>query len=114
MSENTNNTLEQEVARMPEPKMPAPQTMNYDQTVRLTDDFVNDMHNALDTFAYTEVNEIFKAVDQLKDAMPINIANEIIRRIASFPYNRVASFMHSFEADQSKYVILNATVDNQA
>lgn len=113
MNENVN-TVEQEVAQMPEPQMPAPQTMDYDQTVTLTDKFVADMHAALDGFAYTEVNEIFKAVDQLKNAMPINIANEIIRRIASFPYNKVANFMHSFEADQSKYVVLNPVTNNPA
>lgn len=113
MNENVNNVVEQEVAQMPEPKMPAPQTMNYDQTVKLTDAFVADMHMALDGFAYTEVDEIFKAVEQLKDNMPINVANEVIRRIASFPYNKVAPFMHAFEADQTKYVVLNATDNKQ-
>lgn len=101
MSTEVNNTVEQEVAKMPEPE-----TMNYDQTVVFTDDFVKDMYNALDGFAYTEVNEIFKAVDQMKNAMPLNIANEIIRRIASFPYNKVANLMHNLESDQSRYITL--------
>lgn len=87
--------------------MPAPQTMNYEQTVKLSDDFVNDMHKALDGFSYVEVSEIFKAVDQLKDAMPINVANEIIRRIASFPYTNVKDFMSTIETDQARYLSLN-------
>lgn len=87
--------------------MPQPETMNYEQTVKLSDNFVNDMHLALDGFSYVEVSEIFKAVDQFKDAMPINLANEIIRRIASFPYSAVKDFMHVIETDQARYLSLN-------
>lgn len=107
MTKKVNN-IEDEVSQMPEP-----QTMDYNQVVRLTDDFVVEVHKALDTFAYNEVDSIFKAMDQLKNSMPINIANEIIARIASFPYNRVATFMHNFEENQSKYVVLQQEVNNQ-
>ena len=83
--------------------MPAPQTMNYDQMLVVSDVFVADMYEALDGFAYVEVSEIIKTVEQLKNEMPINVLNEIIRRIASFPYKNVKKLMSVVETDQSKY-----------
>lgn len=94
------------------PQMPVPETMNYEQTVKLSDDFVNDLHAALDGFAYVEVSEIFKAVNQMKDAMPVNIANEILRRVASFPYAKVVNFMRVVETEQNRYISLNTTPEN--
>lgn len=106
-TENKNVNVEEMVDNMPEPTMPAPKTMNYEQTVKFTDEFVRDMTNALNGFAYNEVAEIFKTVDKFKDAMPINLANEIIQRIASFPYYKVAQFMSVIENDQTRYIQLN-------
>jgi len=84
-------------------QMPAPQTMNYDQKLKLSDRFMTDMYAALDSFSYVEVNEIFKTVEALKNEMPINILNEIVRRIASFPYKNVRDLMLQIETDQSVY-----------
>lgn len=87
--------------------MPQPETMNYEQTVKLSDECVNDMHAALDGFSYVEVSKIFNTVDQFRDAMPINLANEVIRAIASFPYSAVKDFMRVIETDQARYLSLN-------
>lgn len=106
MEENKNVMNEGTVVEA-DATVPAPQTMNYDQTVAFTDAFVADMHTALDGFAYTEVSELFKVVDQMKDKMPINLANEVIRRIASFPYSAVKDFMHNFETNQANYLTVN-------
>ena len=84
-------------------QMPAPQTMNYDQKLVVSDRFVSDMYTALDSFSYVEVSEIFKTVEALKNEMPINVLNEIIRRIASFPYKNVRDLMLQVETDQSVY-----------
>lgn len=84
-------------------QMPAPQTMDYDQTLKVSDKFVSDMYAALDGFSYVEVCEIFKTVEALKNKMPINVLNEIIRRIASFPYKSVRDLMLQVETDQSVY-----------
>lgn len=98
---------------MEEKQMPQPETMNYDQTLILSDMFVNDMYAALDGFAYVEVSEIFKTVEQLKNNMPINVLNEIVRRIASFPYKNVKNLMNVVETNQGLYWSLSQPQNNK-
>lgn len=96
-------------------QMPAPQTLNYEQTLRLSDKFVSDMYAALDGFSYVEVNELFTAVEQLRNNMPINVLNEIIRRIGSFPYRNVVNLMKVVETNQGEYwqLVNNTTTENK-
>lgn len=95
-------------------QMPAPQTMNYEQTFKLSDKFISDMYAALDSFSYLEVNELFTAVEQLRNNMPINVLNEIIRRIASFPYKNVVNLMKVFETNQGEYwQLINNTTEEK-
>lgn len=103
---NTEGTVEQ---------MPAPQTMNYEQTLKLSDKFVSDMYAALDGFSYVEVNELFAAVEQLRNNMPINVLNEIIRRIGSFPYRNVVNLMKTVETRQGDYwqLVNNTATENR-
>lgn len=114
-NENVMETVQNDVEMVSEENivesMPRPQTMNYEQSIKLSDAFVNDLHKALDGFSYSEVAEIFKAVDKLKDGMPINVVNEVISRVASFPYKSVKEFMTVIETDQARYLSLN---DQQA
>ena len=103
---NTEGTVEQ---------MPAPQTMKYEQTLKLSDKFVSDMYAALDGFSYVEVNELFAAVEQLRNNMPINVLNEIIRRIGSFPYRNVVNLMKTVETRQGDYwqLVNNTATENR-
>lgn len=84
-------------------EMPAPATLNYDVFLTLTDKFVNDSIAALSDYAYVEVNDILNTIINLRNQMPINVLNEIIRRIGTFPYKSVASVMQIIENDQPQY-----------
>lgn len=106
---NENKTMNDELEQMP-----APQTMNYDQKLKITDKFVADMYASLDSFSYVEVSEIFKTVEALKNEMPINVLNEIVRRIASFPYKNVRDLMLQVETDQSVYWALIEPAKNNS
>ncbi len=98
---NTNENVE-ETQSMNE-TMPAPQTINYEQKLKLSDKFVEDMNAALDSIAYVEVKDLFNVVENMRNEIPINILNEVIRRIASFPYKNVKNLMHVVETNQSLY-----------
>lgn len=93
--------------------MPAPATLDYDVFLKLSDKFVNESVAALSDYAYVEVNDILNTILNLRDQMPINVLNEIIRRIGSFPYKSVAHIMRIIESDQSAYWSVIAPTDNK-
>ena len=84
-------------------KMPEPEVINYDVLLKLNDIFIDDLEEALGNYAYVETGEIIKAVNNMKSNMPINMLNEIIRRISSFPYKSVKKIMYNIETRQEMY-----------
>lgn len=115
LTKETNVEVTNTNADVAPEQMPAPQTLNYEQTLRLSDKFVSDMYAALDGFSYVEVNELFTAVEQLRNNMPINVLNEVIRRIGSFPYRNVVNLMKTVETNQGEYwqLVNNTTTENK-
>jgi hypothetical protein len=100
----TKNVEEREAAQTNQINdMPPPATLDYDVILKLSDKFVNDSVAALSDYAYVEVSDILNTILNLRDKMPINVLNEIIRRIGSFPYKSVAHVMRIIESDQPQY-----------
>ena len=81
---------------------PAPSTVDYNANVKLSDKFRSDVVTALSEFAYVETHELIKVVES-NEVLPINIVNEVIRRISSFPYRAVAHIMRVVETGQATY-----------
>ena len=84
-------------------KMPEPETINYDILLKLNDVFISDVEEALGDYAYVETGELIKAINNLKNGIPINMLNEIIRRISAFPYKSVKKIMFNIETRQDIY-----------
>lgn len=103
MSEVVNET---NVVEQVDDVMPAPQTMNYEQLVKLTDKFVEDVVNSLGELAYAETHVIIDFIKNNKEGMPINMANQLLNKLATFPYNVINGVMHNIEIDQSLYFVL--------
>ena len=103
MSEVVNET---NVVEQVDDVMPAPQTMNYEQKVKLTDKFIDDVVNSLGELAYAETHEVIDFVKNNKDGMPINLANQLLNKLATYPYNVISGVMHNIEIDQSLYFVL--------
>lgn len=87
---------------------PAPSTVDYNANVKLSQKFKEDVIGALSEFAYVETHELIKVVEG-NDVLPVNIVNEVIRRISSFPYRAVAPIMRVVETDQSVYFSVEET-----
>ena len=83
--------------------MPEPDTLNYEVKFVLSDTFISDVEEALQDYAYVEVRDILNTVNALKTAMPINMLNEIVRRLAAFPYKSVKKLMYFIETDKNRY-----------
>lgn len=81
---------------------PIPSTVDYNANVRLSQKFKEDVIGALSEFAYVETHELIKVVEG-NEVLPINIVNEVIRRISSFPYRAVAHIMRVVETEQATY-----------
>lgn len=87
---------------------PAPSTVDYNANVKLSQKFKEDVISTLSEFAYVETHELIKVVEG-NDVLPVNIVNEVIRRISSFPYRAVAPIMRIVETEQSVYFSVEET-----
>ena len=111
---NTNETVEN-VATIDnlnetqgvEDVQPVPNTTNYDVTVNTTDKFVNEVIASLGEFSYSETNQIISFVQTSRVNVPINIINEILSRIASFPWKAVNGLMGNIANKQDDYFVIN-------
>lgn len=83
--------------------MPEPDTLNYNVKFSLSDAFLSDVEEALQDYAYVEVRDILNTVNSLKNEIPINMLNEVVRRLASFPYKSVKKLMYFIETEQNHY-----------
>ena len=112
MSENVNETVANENLGTMD-NMPAPQTMNYEQTLQLTDAFVNDVTTVLGELAYAETHNIIDFVHNNRNGLPVSLANQLINQLASFPRKVVKDVMHNINTNQSAYFVLNETTQEQ-
>jgi len=83
--------------------MPEPQTINYDQTLKLSQKFVDDSMSILSGLPYVEVNDMVKTILNSGYVLPISAINEIIQRISKYQYNLVKDFMNIIETNQGLY-----------
>lgn len=90
---------------------PAPNTTTYGVIVSTTDKFVNDVINALGEFSYTETHKILSIIQNNRN-MPISSINEILNRIASFPWRAVNGIMAIVSTKQEEYFIINKPAAN--
>lgn len=108
MSENVNTPTNEDLGTVDtHVSMPAPETMNYEQTLQLTDVFVNDVTNALGELAYAETHQIIDFVHNNRTNLPISLANQLINQLASFPWKVVKDVMYNINTNQAAYFILN-------
>ena len=115
MSENVNTPTNENLGTVDTiESMPAPETMNYEETVTMTSAFVNDVVAALGELSYAETHEIIDFVRGSKNPIPINLANQLISRLASFPWKIVNNVMHNIEINQSSYFVLNTPTSQEA
>lgn len=93
---------------------PAPQTVDYGTKVKLLPRFKQEVITALSEFAYVETHELIKVIET-NDELPINIVNEVIRRISTFPYRGVVNVMRVIENEQNAYfeVVANEQTNAQ-
>jgi hypothetical protein len=92
-------------------EQPAPNTTTYEVIISTTDKFVNDVINALGEFSYAETNQILSAIQNNRN-MPISNINEILNRIASFPWKAVNGVMTIVSTKQDEYFIVNNPAAN--
>ena len=92
-------------------EQPAPNTTTYEVIISTTDKFVNDVINALGEFSYAETHHILSAIQNNRN-MPISSINEILNRIASFPWRAVNSVMTIVSTKQDEYFIVNKPTAN--
>lgn len=83
--------------------MPEPDILNYNVKFSLSDVFLSDVEEALQDYAYVEVRDILNTINSLKNEIPINMLNEVVRRLASFPYKSVKKLMYFIETEQNRY-----------
>lgn len=103
MSNNVNDIVEATpVEDVANDVPPTPEIVDYSVIVKLTPKFKQDAITTLSEFAYVETHELIKVIDN-NDELHINVVNEIIRRISSFPYRAVAPLMHIVETSQDQY-----------
>lgn len=86
---------------------PVPNTTNYDVTVDTTDKFVNEVISSLGEFSYAETNNLLSFIQQSRTNVPINIMNDVLSRIASFPWKAVNGVMSNIATHQDEYFIIN-------
>lgn len=86
---------------------PTPNTTNYDVTINTTDKFVDDVISCLGEFSYSETNQIISFVQSSRVNVPINLINEILSRIASFPWKAVNGLMANIANKQDEYFVIN-------
>lgn len=86
---------------------PVPNTTNYDVTVNTTDKFVNEVIASLGEYSYAETNEIITIVQTHRNNVPVNIINEILSRISSFPWKGVNGLMSNVANKQDEYFVIN-------
>ena len=84
-----------------------PNTTNYDVTVNTTDKFVNEVIASLGEYSYAETNEIITIVQTHRNTVPVNIINEILSRISSFPWKGVNGLMSNVANKQDEYFVIN-------
>lgn len=89
---------------------PVPETVEYGVKVKLLPKFKRDAVAVLSEFAYVETHELIKVIDG-NDELPINVVNEVVRRISSFPYRAVAPVMRVIETEQNQYFEIVNPVD---
>lgn len=93
---------------------PAPETLSYEQQVVFSDKFVEDVINALGDFSYAETHQVIEFVQNNKNGAPINLVNELLNRLASFPWKVVNGIMGVVNTNQEVYFTLlnNGTSQN--
>ena len=112
MSENVNN-LNEVTNEVTNEVQPVPETMNYEQVVSFTDKFVNDLIESLQDFSYAETHQLINVVKDNRNGVPISVANEILGRVASFPWRAVNGLMNNINSKQDEYfVFVNAQSAN--
>ena len=111
MSENVNTPINENLGTIE--NMPVPETMSYEQTLQLTNAFVNDVTTVLGELAYAETHQIIDFVHNNRNALPISLANQLINQLASFPWKVVKDIMHNINTNQSAYFVLNETTQEQ-
>ena len=105
--EKSVETVNEQLAQ-PETQ-PAPQTMNYEQSLIVSDKFVDDVIAALGDFAYVETHELIDFVRYNKGkAVPINLLNEYINKLATFPWRAVNGVMYNINNKQEDYFTLES------
>lgn len=106
MSENVSNVNETKSEVVSNDVQAVPETMNYEQMVAFTDKFVDDLILSLQEFAYSETHEVIDVVRNNKNSMPISLANQVLARVASFPWRAVNVLMTNVNTNQDEYVVL--------
>ena len=104
VKETTNDVVDE--TKQVVDDMPVPQTMDYEQKVYFSDKFVEDVVNSLGELAYAETHQIIDFVKDNKDGVPINLTNQLLNQLATFPYNVVNGLMHNIENNQNLYFTL--------
>lgn len=83
--------------------MPEPLTINYDQMLRLSQQFVDDTISILHRLPYVEVHDMVDTIMNSGYVLPMATVNEIIQRISRNPYHMIKDFMHNIETNQGIY-----------
>lgn len=83
--------------------MPEPLTVNYDQMLKLSQQFVDDAIAILHQLPYVEVHDMVDTIMDSGYVLPVAVTNEIIQRISRNPYHMVKDFMHNVETNQRIY-----------
>lgn len=103
MSEKVKKEKAQENTQEMQPK---PETMVYEDKIKLTDLFEKDVIDALGNYSYAETNEIITFIKNNKEGAPVNLVNQVINRLSSFPWKSVNGVMYNIKNAQSKYFVL--------
>lgn len=78
-------------------KMPEPQTNNYMKFYKVSDVFIQDYKEAVESIAYVDAVVVLDIVNRHDGIVNTATVNEIVRIIGSFPYKYVSGIMANFK-----------------
>lgn len=92
---NTNGTSE----------MPVPQTLNYNDAYKVTDEFKTDLTVALSDMAYVDAEKIFAKIREHNGEFKIGPLNEFIKELGYLPYKYVWNIMKKIQSSFNLYFV---------
>jgi len=101
-----------EIAKSPE--MPELKTIQYNQTYKMSDMFINDLKRVLADLPYVEAQKFLQRVEDNKRIFSIAALNEFIRDLSYLPYKVVCKLMGVINNKENFLKYFNPiTINNQ-